>query len=286
MTHAAYLSLNQPLDMDTTLNSGQAFRWQTDGKGSFNTVLGQNLVRLHRSAEGIYIESSPVPPQNLISFMADYFRLDDDLPQIQSTLSKDAHVAAGIASYPGLRLLRQDPWETLAAFILSSVSNIPRITRTIELIADSFGTPVKLNGLSRNTFPSPECIVDAGEESLRRLGCGYRAKYLVGAAALISDGVVPIGELRGLEYEEAEKILLSLPGVGRKVADCVMLFALDLLSAFPVDRWIYRVIQEYYPTGDKLNYNNARAIALDKFGIYAGYANHYLFWQRRNMVSA
>ena len=283
MTDGAFLPVSQPLDVATTLHSGQAFRWRTADDGSFNGVLGRNLVRLSDTEGGVRIDSAPQPPSALVDAISAYLRLDDDLPAIQSMLAEDSHVAEGIAVYPGLRLLRQDPWETLASFILSSVSNIPRITRTIELIADTFGEPVSLDGVTRNTFPSPERIVEAGVDALRGLGCGYRAPYLVGTAKLVSDGGVPVAGLRGLPYADAQRALLTLPGVGEKVADCVMLFALDRLEAFPVDRWIERAITDWYLPTEKLNYAKVRALALERFGPYAGYANHYLFWQRRKM---
>ena len=283
MTNGAFLPVSQPLDLATTLHSGQAFRWRTADDGSFNCVLGRNLVRLSDVEGGVRIDSAPEPPSSLVDSVSAYLRLDDDLPAIQSMLSHDSRVAEGIAVYPGLRLLRQDPWETLASFILSSVSNIPRITRTVELIADTFGDPVSLGGMTRNTFPSPERIVEAGVESLRDLGCGYRAPYLVGAAKLVSDGGVTLAGLRGQPYADMQRALLTLPGVGEKVADCVMLFALDRLEAFPVDRWIERAITDWYLPTEKLNYAKVRALALERFGPYAGYANHYLFWQRRKI---
>jgi N-glycosylase/DNA lyase len=283
MTDGAFLPVNQPLDLATTLHSGQAFRWRTADDGSFNCVLGCDLVRLSDVEGGVRIDSSPQPPSALLESISAYLRLDDDLPAIQAMLSHDSHVAEGIAVYPGLRLLRQDPWETLASFILSSVSNIPRITRTIELIADKFGEPVTFDGVMRNTFPSPERIIDAGEQALRNLGCGYRAPYLIGTAKLVSDGGVSVARLRGLPYAEVQRALMALPGVGEKVADCVMLFALDRLEAFPVDRWIERAVTDWYLPTEKLNYAKVRALALERFGPYAGYANHYLFWQRRKI---
>ena len=283
MTDGAFLSVSQPLDLATTLHSGQAFRWRTADDGSFNCVLGRNLVRLSDAECGVRIDSAPEPPSSLVDSVSAYLRLDDDLPAIQSMLSHDSRVAEGIAVYPGLRLLRQDPWETLASFILSSVSNIPRITWTVELIADTFGEPVSMDGMTRKTFPSPERIVEAGVEALRGLGCGYRAPYLVGAAKLVSDGGVTVADLRGQPYADAQRALLTLPGVGEKVADCVMLFALDRLEAFPVDRWIERAITDWYLPTEKLNYAKVRALALERFGPYAGYANHYLFWQRRKI---
>ena len=283
MTDSSFLPVSQPLDLATTLHSGQAFRWRTADDGSFNSVLGRNLVRLSDTEGGVHIDSAPEPPSALVDVVAAYLRLDDDLPAIQASLSDDPRVAEGIAVYPGLRLLRQDPWETLASFILSSVSNIPRITRTVEGIADAFGEPVSLEGVTRNTFPSPERIIEAGEDALRSLGCGYRAPYLVGAAKLVSNGGMSVAGLRGLPYVDVQQALLTLPGVGEKVADCVMLFALDRLEAFPVDRWIERAISDWYLPGEKLNYAKVRALALERFGPYAGYANHYLFWQRRKM---
>jgi N-glycosylase/DNA lyase len=281
MGKQAFLAVDQPLDLGVTLGSGQSFRWRLNDDGAWTGVLGHDMVRLRAVEGGLLVESGPTPPEKLTDALAAYLRLDDDLPAIQRHLAEDGRVGEAIAAYPGLRVLRQDPWETLAAFILSQNSNIPRIAGTIEAIAQRFGDPVEQMGASGHTFPSPVRLAEAGEKALRELGCGYRAPYLSGAAAMVASGEVRLDRLRRASYQEAQEALLAILGVGEKVADCVMLFALDQMDAFPVDRWIRRALEEWYAPGIAMTYPQARAWALEQFGPLAGYANQYLFWGRR-----
>jgi N-glycosylase/DNA lyase len=270
-----------PLDLEPTLAWGQSFRWQPDGRGRYVGVVGGDIVRLTRTPAGVWVESAPTPPGELAESLAAYLRLDDDLLAIQSRLAADPHVAAGIRAYPGLRMLRQDPWETLASFILSQVSNIPRIHRTVEALARAYGAPVRLGGTWRRTFPGPAQVAEAGERRLRRLGCGFRAPYLAAAAEAVADGRLRLDALRAEPYPAVLEALTGLVGVGDKVADCVMLFALDRPEAFPADRWVLRVLREWYALPERFSYPAIRAWAQGRFGQDAGYANHYLFWHIR-----
>jgi len=227
------------------------------------------------------VESAPTPPGDLIESLTAYLRLDDDLPSIQRRLARDPRCRDGILAYPGMRIMRQEPWETLAGFILSSTSNIPRIARTMELIAECFGERLTLDGASRRTFPRPEVLAEAGEARLRELGCGFRAPYLAAAARAVADGTLPLVRLRGAPYQVAHDALVTLRGVGDKIADCVMLFSLDRPEAFPVDRWVLRVLVDWYDLDPKIDYAAARQWAWNRFGQHAGYANQYLFWRKR-----
>lgn len=283
------------LDLGATLQSGQAFRWRTDHAGGFDGVLGRDLVRLSAVKGGVRVVSAPAPPAALAPAIAAFLRLDDDMPAIQRALGRDPECGRAIAAHPGLRLLRQDPWETLAAFILSSVSNIPRISRTIEAIAAALGDPIAVavppspragQRLAqerdvRHAFPSAGVLAAAGEARLRELGCGFRAPYLARAAARVASGDLPLVALRVATYDDARATLMALDGVGDKVADCVMLFALDKMEAFPVDRWVQRALVDWYGLPPTASYAAVRQWARDTFGPNAGYANQYLFWDRR-----
>ena len=174
------LPLDQPLDLTSTLAGGQCFRWRQDEAGRWHGVIGQDVVRLSMADGGLVIESSPTPPAEIAESIASYLRLDDDLRAIHERLGRDDRVREGIEHYPGMRIMRQDPWETLAGFILSSTSNIPRISGIMASLADTFGTPVSLDGVERTTFASPEALAEAGEGRLRELRCGFRAPYLAG----------------------------------------------------------------------------------------------------------
>ena len=281
MSERFFLPFDGPLDLPTTLASGQCFRWRAADNGAWTGVLGGDIVRLSRSADGVLIESAPTPPADLAEHIAAYLRLDDDLPAIHSRIRWDERVREGIDHYPGMRLMRQEPWETLAAFILSSTSNIPRIARTVELLADTFGEPRTLDGTTRNTFPRPEVLAEAGEERLRALGCGFRAPYLAQAAAAVADGTLALDALRGAGYADVLEALTALYGVGDKIADCAMLFSLERMEAFPADRWVRRVLVDLYGLPANVSYAGVRTWAQERFGSDAGYANQYLFWQVR-----
>ena len=281
MSERFVLPFDGPLDLPTTLASGQCFRWRADDSGAWTGVIGSNIVRLARTPEGVAIESAPAPPAELAERMAAYLRLDDDLPAIQARIGSDERIREGIDRYPGMRIMRQEPWETLAAFILSSTSNIPRIARTVELIAETFGDPLSLDGTTRKTFPAPETLAEAGEARLRALGCGFRAPYLAQAAAAVADGTLPLDGLRGASYADVLAALTALHGVGDKIADCAMLFSLERMEAFPADRWIRRALVDWYGLPANVSYDGTRAWAQDRFGSAAGYANQYLFWNVR-----
>jgi N-glycosylase/DNA lyase len=280
------LAVGQPLDLSSSLASGQCFRWREDDDGRWTGVIAGDIVRLTRTPDGVAIESAPTSPGELVELVASYLRLDDDLPAIQSRLGVDAKVSESIAHYPGLRLLRQEPWETLAGFILSSTSNIARISRTVELIADNFGDARELDGVTRRTFPAAALVAEAGEERLRELGCGFRAPYLARAAEAVASGALPLEGLRGAAYADVLGSLTALHGVGDKIADCTMLFSLDRLDAFPADRWVRRAVANWYGLASNDSYDGVRQWAWERFGGDSGYANQYLFWDARQQARA
>jgi N-glycosylase/DNA lyase len=270
-----------PLDLTSTLACGQCFRWRMDDTGRWNGVVGRDLVRLGMADGGLAIESSTTPAAELAETIVAYLRLDDDLPGLHARLGGDPHLREAFDNYPGLRLMRQEPWETLAGFILSSTSNIPRISKTVELLSDTFGDEVALDDLRRRTFATPEALAEAGEGRLRELGCGFRAPYLAAAAEAVATGRLALDGLRGAPYADVAGQLTALKGVGEKIADCAMLFSLDRLEAFPADRWVRKVLTDLYGLSEKISYEGAREWAWERWGGDAGYANQYLFWNVR-----
>ena len=244
-------------------------------------MLERDIVLLAAVDGGLLIESAPTPPDEMTEAVAAYFRLDDDLGAAQERIGWDERVRAGIAAYPGMRVLRQAPWEMLASFILSSTSNIPRISRTVELLASTLGERVGLGDAERFTFPGPERIAEAGEARLRELGCGFRAPYLARAAEAAASGGLPLASLRQASYDDALASLVALHGVGEKIADCVMLFSLEKMEAFPADRWVIKALHEWYGLPENAKYGEMRTWAWERFGADAGYANQYLFWNVR-----
>jgi N-glycosylase/DNA lyase len=276
------IPVDGPLDLQATLESGQAFRWRRDG-GWYSGVVFGNAVRLRRTARGVEFRSTPADEEALADRLTDYLGLSDDLDDIYRSIAVDEHVRAAIRRYRGMRILRQDPWECLVSFICSAWSNVARVSGNVEAIASRYGQPLRQDGVVRYAFPTPRELAIADEAAFRKLGLGFRAKYLPQAARLVAGGQVNLLALREAPYSEALEEVSSLPGVGDKVANCILLFSLDKREAFPVDVWIQRVLCEWYlgKAGEKMSTKALRVWAQEHFGPHAGYANHYLFHGRR-----
>lgn len=260
-----HIHLSQPFHLDHTLNSGQVFRWHetTDG---WEGIVNGNYIQISCN--------SSLSSNCSEEFVRHYFRLDDDLDYILSSVDRDSHIHRAITALHGLRIIRQDPWECLISFILSSFNNVPRIKLMVEALSREFGEPFD-HGYA---FPTPESLSRASLPQLRRCGLGYRDKYVLETARIIHSEY-DLSELKSLPYEEARELLMKLPGVGSKVADCVLLFSLDKLESFPCDTNIQKCMTTYYGVVKDFN-----QFGREYFGEYAGYANHYLFHYYRSKV--
>ncbi len=274
------IPIEQPFNLTHTLECGQAFRWRREGDWYYGVIYG-NILKIRQTLLGVEFQSYPLPEEQIVNRLIYYLRLDDDLPDVYSKIGKDDRMRRAITQFYGLRLLRQEPWECLASFICSISSNIPRISECIESLCRRMGDPLEMDGHVRYSFPSPERVMELGETGLRLIGWGFRAPYLAGTADLIGRGVYDLDGLKELTYDDAKKDLMSLHGVGDKVADCVLLFSLEKLDSFPIDRWVRRAVEEWYAVGENPSYDAIRTWALDYFGGHAGYAQQYLFHRRR-----
>ena len=281
---ASFLPLGgQPLDLETTLFSGQVFRWRKRESWYEGVVFGQ-IVRVREVEGGMAFETADDEVDLTASRLRDYFSLDVDLAEVYSALSRDRGLREALDRYRGMRVLRQDPWETTLSFLCAQNSNVLRITRNIEDMCRSFGRAMSFGGHTRHAYPTPESLVGAGEGALRELGLGYRARYIVAAAERVAGGEIDLRALRNASYDGALDALMALDGVGDKVANCIMLFCMDKPQAFPVDTHILQVLRERYPNARVVNTSDirhVRAWAQEYFAPYAGYANHYLFHSRR-----
>ena len=277
-----FLSLDQPLALAATLESGQAFRWRRQGDWFLGVVFG-NLVKVRQRRGGLEFFCAPEEEAAMEPRLRDYLGLGADLESVYRSIAVDEQIQKAIDRYRGMRVLRQEPWECLISFICSANSNIRRISGNVEDIATAFGQPLYLDSYARCTFPTPAQLANAGGDRLRRLGLGYRAGYVHATAGTIAGGGLDLLKLRRATYEEALRALTKLPGVGDKVANCVLLFALDKPEAFPVDVWVRRALDEWYldGTGRRLSALEMRLWARRHFGPHAGYANQYLFHDRR-----
>ena len=274
------LHVPSPFNLVATLESGQAHRWQRC-EGWYSGVVHGNLLKLRQVTDGIEVCSSTQDMGALSTMLSDYFRLGDDLLEIYRRIEKDSRMSEMIQRFSGMRLLRQEPWECLSAFICSATSNLTRIAANMESVADAMGRRVTLDGVSRSTFPCAGLVAEGGEALLRELGLGFRAKYLAHAAREVACGNLELEGLRQMSYWDARARLVDLPGVGPKIADCVLVFSLDKLEAFPIDRWVSRAVGEWYLDGANLKYDEIVQWAHRYFGVYAGYAQQYLFHGKR-----
>ena len=285
------IATDQPCDVASTLESGQAFRWrkcdpeEDGGHAWYEGVIFGNVVGLRQRPDGIEFRCGPDSESTLVGPLRHYLRLDDDLRSIYRTITVDEHISSAVERYPGLRIVRQDPWECLISFICSANSNIRRITSNVQDMSSTLGRPIELGGRSCHAFPSPEELASAGEGRLRELGLGFRAKYVASVADIVANGGIDLLAMREASYDDTLQALVALPGVGDKVANCAMLFSLDKLDAFPVDVWVHRALVDWYPAevanGKPLSRTDMRLWAQDRFKPYSGYANQYLFHDRR-----
>ncbi len=263
-------------DLAATLKSGQAFRWEF-ASGAWDGVVGKRSVRLRSTPDAIDAEvAEPVADWK---WLADYLQIDLELGRVLATFPDDAPMRAAVKSCRGLRLLRQDSWECLASFILSSTKRIVQIQQIVALLCERFGEPISTASESKPAwaFPRPERLAGATESELRACKMGFRAPYLKATAHAVAHGQLDLNELRILPMASARMELMSLPGVGRKIADCVLLFAYGFPTAFPVDVWVMKALQKLYFPKRRAKPGRLRTFSESYFGPNAGYAQQYLF---------
>lgn len=274
----AFLPVEQPLNLQATMESGQLFRWNRDREW-YRGVIGEHRYALKQAENGLLVKTSAT--EGAERTLRDFFRLDDDLPATYETMAGDEKLAEAIGRWRGLRILRQDPWECLISFVCSSVSNIPRISRNLKALAQAYGQPVAPGHDPLYTFPRPERLSHASEGDLLKLGLGFRAGYVVRIVERAAGGLLDMDALRTAAYEDAKTALMELPGVGNKVADCVLLFSLEKPEGFPIDRWILRGLVDWYGHSEKARYGDLAAWAQKKWGKNAGYVQQYMYHHKR-----
>ncbi len=266
------------LDLGQTLGCGQTFRWEELGPQTWRGAIDDSLVTLRMDGDWLRAESAPDVP-DLSQRVGRYLRAGDDTEHILRELAKDPVMAKGVGSVSGLRVVKMDEWECLASYILATFTNIARIRKMIHRVSMRYGERITDDVW---TFPRPDRLGEASAKELRSLGLGYRADYLATTCAAVDDS--SIERMRRMPDEELRDELLTLDGVGNKVADCVMLFGFGRLAAFPIDVWMKRALLRLY---DKQGtYARLREFASDRFGQYAGYAQEYLFYNERVLSGA
>ena len=226
------------LDLDQTLDCGQAFRWVRVSKDCYHGFfLGHELTISEEPEQGVF-RLHGVSEDEFRNIWFDYFDLGTDYGEIKERLSEDKTLSEAVRHFGGTRILRQDPWETVSSFIISQNNNIPRIKLIISRLCEHYGG-----------YPSFEAMKDETVESLAYLRSGFRAKYIVDAVSRFNSGELSPETIGTLATADARTELMKIKGVGPKVADCALLFGFHKLDAFPVDVWVKRVMAQYYPEG-------------------------------------
>lgn len=267
-------------DLAATLESGQAFRWNFIN-GGWNGIIGNHWVRLR--ADDFSLTAEAAQPISDWHWLAHYLQLDLDLAAITMTFPDDEPMRVAVTACRGLRLLRQGPWECLASFILSSTKQIVQIRQIVALLCERFGEPLSAapEYAPAFAFPTAARLARATEAELRACKMGFRAPYLLETARLVAEGKIDLERVGQLPVELARDELLKLPGVGRKIADCVLLFAYGSQAAFPVDVWVMKALQKLYFPRRRAKAKRLRHFSETHFGPNAGYAQQYLFHYMR-----
>lgn len=262
---------------------GQCFRWNEEPDGSYTGIFGHNVLNVKEEKD---IVITGICNGNIEDICKNYFDLDRNYEEIKETLSLvDDNMQESIKYGEGIRILNQDLWEMIISFIISANNNIPRIKGIIERMSAKYGQEIKFRGTSYYTFPTIDELSQASVKDLKDLGLGFRDRYVYETTKKIKEGKINLENLKQEPTNEVRKQLLTLTGVGPKVADCIMLFStLKRFDVFPVDVWVRRVMNDLYIHNEdetKVNKKQIQEIARDKFGALEGIAQQYLFYWKR-----
>ena len=266
------------IDIDNSINSGQVFLWHKN-KNYWYGIDGQNILKI--SQEGQI--------KSIQNMKTSFLRKNDDIEKIIKSVSKDKTIKKAVKKYEGLRIFNQDPFQCMISFIISSNSNIQKIKSSLEKISRKFGKKVVIEDQEFFLFPKPEKIAQASINEIKTCGVGYRAPFIKEAAKMVASKKVNFEYLKNSDYNETKRNLRLIPGVGNKVADCIMLFSLNKLDAFPLDTWMIKILEKYYSKEFKIKtktitqkqYELLHEKIVNYFGPYCGYSQQYLFKMER-----
>ena len=286
MKEQKYIIKNiKSFELKDIFDCGQCFRWNEQEDGSYTGVFGENVLNVSKKNNEIIFKG--ICKENIKQTVEKYFDLNRNYENIKDKLSKiDENMKKSIEYGRGIRILNQDLWETIISFIISANNNIPRIKGIIERISKKYGKEIEWKGNKYYTFPTAEELRDVTVQEYRELGLGFRDIRLYETTHMILDKKINLEEMqKNPNTMEVREQLLSLSGVGPKVADCILLFStLKRFEVFPIDVWVRRVMNDLYihnPDETKVNKKEIEKIAKEKFGNLAGLAQQYLFYWRR-----
>ncbi|KAG2474994.1 MAG: DNA repair protein [Nitrosopumilales archaeon] len=269
------------INIDYTINSGQVFLWEKIDKNWYG-INGKEIF---------CIRQNPFKLSSSTKKSSDLFRQTDNVEKILKNISKDEIVRASTKKFQGLRLIRQNPFQCYISFICSSNTNIKNIKQMLQKLCKKFGRQVKFEEKYFFTFPDPQTLANASLRDLLSCGLGFRAKSVKKASKDVIVKKVDFDHLKKIDYITAKETLKSVRGIGNKIADCILLFSLEKLEAFPIDRWTWRILKKYYSEKFELQnktltekkYEEIHEKIVEYFGPYAGYAQQFLFKMERDL---
>lgn len=254
-------------DLAETFNCGQCFRWNKIAKNEFIGIAFKKVIRILAEKNNIILNGLSVA-DDFYPIWFRYFDLDTDYSLIKSNLSKiDETLNLACKYAPGIRILNQEPWETLCSFIISQNNNIPRIKNIIERLCQNWGTEIESQLFS---FPSASTLAKLCCDDLKPLKCGFRDTYILDAAQKIDSGFIDFSKIKNMPITDARNELMKIKGVGPKIAECTLLYGFHRLEAFPIDVWMKRALASFFPEKN-----------VSFFGDYAGIAQQYIFHYSR-----
>lgn len=263
-----------------TLECGQCFRWKKTDEDYYVGVIKDRVIKIKQVKDTLYIISSNM--DNLEDIVRYYFNLDLDYTSIEKRISiVDDNVKKAVTNTSGLRFLKQDFFETLISYIISANNNIPRISKSVNEISRRYGKEVELEGEKYYLFPTPEELKNVTIEEYRECGVGFRDKYIYNTVAKINNKEIDLDELFKMDTPNLKKELLSLMGVGPKVADCILLFSCSRVEVFPIDTWVEKIMTQLYFENNKVTKNQIQDYAKNNFKNDAGIIQQHLFYNIR-----
>ena len=265
-------------ELSHIFDCGQCFRWNRNPDGSFSGVAMNRALKISKHDGKVIFHNTSIDDFNNI--WREYFDLNTSYSEIKKELSSDKILKEAIGYGDGIRILKQDLWECVVSFIISASNNIPRIKKIVENLCCNFGEKISYMGEVFYTFPTPEKINSLTLEDLSVIKAGFRDKYILDAAEKFVSGEISYDKLLNMSAADAKKMLMTIKGVGNKVADCIVLFGLSKCESFPVDVWIKRIMEYCYFDGEE-SIEKISAFAKENFGVLGGYSQQYLFFYAR-----
>ena len=269
--------LKEKLNLELSLFSGQAFRWKKKLNWYYGFIDNKFLkLRIKNNCLECVCSDDWVAQDKVY----DYFGLGIKYDEIFENFDDELFTVA-YKKLQGMRVLNQDPWECLISFIISAWSNVPKISNTIHLLCQKLGHKYILDDIVGYSFPSPIQITGLTESEMKSFGLGYRGQYVLKTSKIIEENKILLSDFYNEDYFDSLKFLLTFPGVGDKVANCVLIYSLKKYNAFPVDLWVERLLVEDYGLNKKMSLINKRKWGQNYFGKYSGIIQHYLFHYKR-----